>query len=204
MIGNIHSIQSLGAVDGPGVRYVVFMQGCPLRCVYCHNPDTWLTEGGTPTDVDELVRKALRFRPYWKNGGGVTVTGGEPLLQAEFVEEFFAKLHEHGVHTALDTSGVGNLSKAEKVLAHTDLVLCDLKFLTKADYLKNCRADFDQIERFLQLTAMKKRAAVDSACGCASLTDGMDHLRRVKPRRKAIPTLKSWSFAVPHKLHGKI
>jgi len=172
MTGNIHSIQSLGAVDGPGVRYVVFMQGCPLRCVYCHNPDTWLTEGGTPTDVDELVRKALRFRPYWKNGGGVTVTGGEPLLQAEFVEEFFAKLHEHGVHTALDTSGVGNLSKAEKVLAHTDLVLCDLKFLTKADYLKNCRADFDQIERFLVWTI------------CAAS----------KPRRKAIPTLKSWSF----------
>ena len=114
MIGNIHSIQSLGAVDGPGVRYVVFMQGCPLRCVYCHNPDTWLTEGGSPTDVDELVRKALRFRPYWKNGGGVTVTGGEPLMQAEFVAEFFAKLHEHGVHTALDTSGVGNLAQSGK------------------------------------------------------------------------------------------
>ena len=85
MIGNIHSIQSLGAVDGPGVRYVVFMQGCPLRCVYCHNPDTWRTEGGTPANVDELVCKALRFQPYWKNGGGVTVTGGEPLMQAEFV-----------------------------------------------------------------------------------------------------------------------
>ena len=85
MTGNIHSIQSLGAVDGPGVRYVVFMQGCPLRCVYCHNPDTWRTEGGTPTNVDELVCKALRFQPYWKNGGGVTVTGGEPLMQAEFV-----------------------------------------------------------------------------------------------------------------------
>ena len=81
MTGFVNSIQSLGAVDGPGVRYVVFMQGCPLRCVYCHNPDTWLTEGGTPTDADELVRRALRFRPYWKNGGGVTVTGGEPLLQ---------------------------------------------------------------------------------------------------------------------------
>ena len=98
MTGFVNSIQSLGAVDGPGVRYVVFMQGCPLRCVYCHNPDTWLTEGGTPTDADELVRRALRFRPYWKNGGGVTVTGGEPLLQADFVAEFFEKLHEHGVH----------------------------------------------------------------------------------------------------------
>ena len=90
MTGYVHSIQSLGAVDGPGVRYVVFMQGCPLRCVYCHNPDTWLTEGGEEYTADELVRKALRFRPYWRNGGGVTVTGGEPLLQAAFVEEFFA------------------------------------------------------------------------------------------------------------------
>ena len=156
MIGNIHSIQSLGAVDGPGVRYVVFMQGCPLRCVYCHNPDTWRTEGGTPTNVDELVCKALRFQPYWKNGGGVTVTGGEPLMQAEFVAEFFAKLHEHGVHTALDTSGVCNLVQAEKVLIHTDLVLCDLKFLTRTDYLKNCRADFDQVKCFLQLTVHRK------------------------------------------------
>ena len=155
MTGYVHSIQSLGAVDGPGVRYVVFMQGCPLRCVYCHNPDTWLTEGGEEYTADELVRKALRFRPYWRNGGGVSVTGGEPLLQAAFVEEFFAKLHEHGVHTALDTSGVGNLAAAERVLRHTDLVLCDLKFLTKAEYRQYCRADFGQVERFLQLTAMK-------------------------------------------------
>ncbi|MFR0923231.1 MAG: radical SAM protein [Butyricicoccaceae bacterium] len=148
---SFHPISRRGGRPRRAIRRIY--AGLPLRCVYCHNPDTWLTEGGTPTDVDELVRKALRFRPYWKNGGGVTVTGGEPLLQAEFVEEFFARLHEHGVHTALDTSGVGNLSKAEKVLAHTDLVLCDLKFLTKADYLKNCRADFDQIER-TRLTAM--------------------------------------------------
>ena len=200
MIGNIHSIQSLGAVDGPGVRYVVFMQGCPLRCVYCHNPDTWLTEGGTPTDVDELVRKALRFRPYWKNGGGVTVTGGEPLLQAEFVEEFFARLHEHGVHTALDTSGVGNLAQAEKVLAHTDLVLCDLKFLTKADYLKNCRADFDQIERFLQLTAMKNVPLWIRHVVVPGLTDGMDHLRRVKAKAESYPNFEKLEFLPFHKL----
>ena len=80
MTGYVNSIQSLGAVDGPGVRYVVFMQGCPLRCVYCHNPDTWLTQGGEAYTADELTRKALRFRPYWRNGGGVTVTGGEALF----------------------------------------------------------------------------------------------------------------------------
>ena len=150
--------------------------------------------------VDELVRKALRFRPYWKNGGGVTVTGGEPLLQAEFVEEFFAKLHEHGVHTALDTSGVGNLSKAEKVLAHTDLVLCDLKFLTKADYLKNCRADFDQIERFLQLTAMKNVPLWIRHVVVPGLTDGMDHLRRVKAKAESYPNFEKLEFLPFHKL----
>ncbi len=102
-------------------------------------------------DKEQLLSDLRRLFAATRFVRELRLTGGEPLLQAEFVEEFFAKLHEHGVHTALDTSGVGNLSKAEKVLAHTDLVLCDLKFLTKADYLKNCRADFDQIERFLQL-----------------------------------------------------
>ena len=117
MTGNIHSIQSLGAVDGPGVRYVGFMQGCPLRCVYCHNPDTWLTEGGTQTDVDELVRKALRFRPYWKNGGGVTVTGGEPSCRrAEFVENSSPNCMSTAAYTprSIPTSGVGNLPKRKR------------------------------------------------------------------------------------------
>ena len=83
MKGVVTDIQRFSLQDGPGIRTTVFLKGCPLRCVYCHNPDTWLTEGGTPTDVDELVRKALRFRPYWKNGGGVTVTGGEPLFNPD-------------------------------------------------------------------------------------------------------------------------
>ena len=122
------------------------------------------------------------------------------LLQAEFVEEFFAKLHEHGVHTALDTSGVGNLSKAEKVLAHTDLVLCDLKFLTKADYLKNCRADFDQIERFLQLTAMKNVPLWIRHVVVPGLTDGMGHLRRVKAKAESYPNFEKLEFLPFHKL----
>ena len=124
-IGYIHSLQSMGAVDGPGIRFCVFLQGCPLRCMYCHNPDTWLVEVsedeseadsmltskvakrklGTPYTAEELVKKILRYKPYFANGGGVTVSGGEPLMQAEFVTELFALLHENGVHTCLDTSG---------------------------------------------------------------------------------------------------
>ena len=120
-IGYVHSLQSMGAVDGPGIRFCVFLQGCPLRCMYCHNPDTWLVEVsgdtktdkngavskklGTPYTTEELVRKILRYKPYFANGGGVTVSGGEPLVQAEFVTELFTLLHENGVHTCLDTSG---------------------------------------------------------------------------------------------------
>ena len=199
MKGYVHSQESFGTVDGPGIRYVVFVQGCPMRCQYCHNPDTWTPAIGQMMDTDEILAAYERNRVYYQNGG-LTVTGGEPLLQAEFVEEFFARLHEHGVHTALDTSGVGNLSKAEKVLAHTDLVLCDLKFLTKADYLKNCRADFDQIERFLQLTAMKNVPLWIRHVVVPGLTDGMDHLRRVKAKAESYPNFEKLEFLPFHKL----
>ena len=114
-IGYIHSLQSMGAVDGPGIRFCIFLQGCPLRCLYCHNPDTWLVthrleDGsesylGTPYTAEELVNKILRYKTYFANGGGVTVSGGEPLMQAEFVTELFTLLHENGIHTCLDTSG---------------------------------------------------------------------------------------------------
>lgn len=149
--GFIHSFQSMGAVDGPGLRYVVFMQGCPLRCAYCHNPDTWEFGKGQEYSPEEVVRKIERYRPYLKNGG-VTVTGGEPLMQPDFTTELFRLLHQEGFHTALDTSGVGELAKAENVLAHTDLVLADVKFLNQEDYEQYCKADFQQIEQFLKLT----------------------------------------------------
>jgi len=200
MQGRINSIQSLGAVDGPGLRYVVFLQGCPLRCVYCHNPDTWLSEGGELLTADELVRRALRYRPYWKNGGGVTVSGGEPLLQAPFVAEFFEKLHEQGVHTALDTSGVGNLAEAERVLRHTDLVLCDLKFLTKVDYKRYCRADFAQVEHFLQLTAMKQIPLWVRHVVVPGMTDSLEHMRRVRDKAQSYPNFEKLEFLPFHKL----
>ena len=200
MTGNIHSIQSLGAVDGPGVRCVVFMQGCPLRCAYCHNPDTWSPEGGTPTTVDELARRALRFRPYWKNGGGVTVSGGEPLLQADFVAEFFERLHQEGVHTALDTSGVGRLDAAERVLKNTDLVLCDIKFMTSEDYRRYCRADMANVEGFLSLTAEKNVPLWIRHVVVPGLTDAPEHLRRVKAKAQSYPNFEKLEVLPFHKL----
>ena len=198
--GRIHSFLSMGAVDGPGLRYVVFLQGCPLRCAYCHNPDTWSPEGGTPTTVDELTRRVLRFRPYWKNGGGVTVSGGEPLLQADFVAEFFERLHQEGVHTALDTSGVGRLDAAERVLKNTDLVLCDIKFLTSEDYRRYCRADMASVEGFLSLTAEKNVPLWIRHVVVPGLTDAPEHLRRVKAKAQSYPNFEKLEFLPFHKL----
>lgn len=156
--GFVHSFQSMGAVDGPGLRFVVFLQGCPLRCIYCHNPDTWELGAQAPSSdckeytVDEVVKKILRFRPYFQKNGGVTVSGGEALQQWEFVAALFQALKAEGIHTALDTSGTGSLKGAEEVLRYTDLVICDIKFPTEAQYKEHCRGSLAQVQKFLQLT----------------------------------------------------
>lgn len=151
MKGIIHSFQSMGAVDGPGIRFVIFMQGCPLRCAYCHNPDTW-NPTGKEYSVDDVYNKVLRYEPYFGEEGGVTVSGGEPLWQGEFVFELFKKLQQKGIRTALDTAGVGDLARAKKVLKVTDLVLCDLKFTTEEDYFKYCGGSLQEVLQFLELT----------------------------------------------------
>lgn len=131
MIGKIHSIETFGTVDGPGIRFVVFMQGCTLRCKYCHNRDTWDPHIGKDISADELVNEILRYKSYMDNsGGGVTVSGGEPLLQAEFVTELFKKLKKLNIHTALDTAGSIPISQQIKeLLQYTDLVLLDIKHI---------------------------------------------------------------------------
>lgn len=128
--GKIHSLESFGTVDGPGIRFVVFMQGCPLRCLYCHNPDTWNPKGEVKCQMapGELLAEVLRYKSFIARGG-VTVTGGEPLLQPEFLKEFFRLCREQGLHTALDTSGFICTSKALEVLDYVDLVLLDIKTL---------------------------------------------------------------------------
>lgn len=136
MKGYIHSFESFGTVDGPGIRFVVFTQGCPLRCQYCHNPDTWKA-GGTEYETDEVVNRILKYRNYFANGGGVTVSGGEPMAQRAFVLELFSKLKVQGVHTCLDTSGyLFDETKKEDflpLLKVTDLVLLDIKHIDDAE-----------------------------------------------------------------------
>ncbi|MDJ0742139.1 MAG: pyruvate formate-lyase-activating protein [Xenococcaceae cyanobacterium MO_167.B27] len=126
--GRIHSIETCGTVDGPGIRYVIFTQGCPLRCLYCHNADCRYPNGGKEVTVDELIEDIQKYHSYMKfSGGGVTITGGEPLMQPEFVLEIFRRCQELGIHTALDTSGYVKLATVKPVLDYVDLVLLDIK-----------------------------------------------------------------------------
>lgn len=149
MNGRINSFQSLGTVDGPGVRCVVFMQGCPLRCACCHNPDTWNFGAGQEIGVEELVQKIVRFKSYISKGG-VTVSGGEPLMQAEFVTELFKRLKLLGIHTALDTSGCVFNKQVEELLKYTDLVLLDYKYADSDDYFRYTKCKKAEVDRFLQ------------------------------------------------------
>ncbi|MBR3681517.1 MAG: pyruvate formate lyase-activating protein [Clostridia bacterium] len=147
-IGYIHSLQSLGTVDGPGVRAVIFAAGCPLRCVYCHNPDTWKMSDGTPTSAEDIARRIFRLYPYIKDGG-VTFSGGEPLLQAEFFTKLSLLLKERGLHIALDTSGCMLGEGVMRLLDVVDLVLLDVKFDSEDDYFRNTGGSFLQTVAFL-------------------------------------------------------
>ena len=148
--GRVHSIQTLGTVDGPGVRFVMFLQGCPLRCKCCHNPDTWEYEGGTEYTAEELVNKALRYREYFGTEGGITLSGGEPLLQAAFAYEIFSLCHEHGLNTCLDTSGCVMNDEVRALLSVTDRVLLDYKYTANADYLRYVGCALAPVQAFLQ------------------------------------------------------
>ena len=133
--GYVHSLESFGSVDGPGVRYIIFLTGCAMRCQFCHNPDTWDMKTGTLYTTDELLEKAMKYRSYWKNDGGITVSGGEPLLQIDFLTELFRKAKANGIHTTLDTSGnpftreEPFFSRFNELMKYTDLVMLDIKHI---------------------------------------------------------------------------
>lgn len=150
-VGKVNSIQSLGALDGPGIRFVVFMQGCNLRCGCCHNPETWSVDGGEEYTPQEILEKAKRFKSYYGSKGGITVSGGEPLLQADFVYELFSMCHREGINTCLDTSGSVNNDKVVKALSATDRVLLDVKYDNDADYLEYVGCSLKNPMYFLEL-----------------------------------------------------
>ena len=148
--GRIHSIETMGLVDGPGIRVVVFFQGCKLRCLYCHNPDTWSEKEGNEYDVEDLVKKIKRFKSYFStSGGGVTFSGGDPLRQPEFLLEALKRCKEEGIHTCLDTSGVG-FGEYDEILKYTDLVLYDVKHLTEEGYKHITGVEKAETDKFLE------------------------------------------------------
>ncbi len=157
--GNIHSIESCGTVDGPGIRLVVFMQGCPMRCLYCHNPDTWSCEQNKKMSVDEILKKYNDLKEFLKNGG-ITVSGGEPLLQTDFVTELFSRAKEQNIHTALDTSGIlfdiNNTEKIDKLLSVTSLVLLDIKHINDEEHKKLTGVSNKNILEFAKYLSDKK------------------------------------------------
>lgn len=140
--GYVHSLESFGSVDGPGVRYIIFLAGCAMRCQFCHNADTWNMQTGTSYTADELLKRALRYRNYWGKEGGITVSGGEPLLQIDFLTELFEKAKEKGIHTTLDTSGnpfsreQPFFKKLERLMEVTDLVMLDIKHIDEEQHVR--------------------------------------------------------------------
>ncbi len=152
MQGYIHSIETMGLVDGPGIRVVVFLQGCPLRCLFCHNPDTWEKGKNFLTTSDDVVNTVRKYRSYIEDNGGITLSGGEPLFQSEFTLDILKKCKKAGIHTALDTSGTGyDKGLLEEILKYTDLVILDIKAINKTNYKKITGYDIDDFNYFVDI-----------------------------------------------------
>lgn len=184
MIGKIHSFESFGAADGPGVRFIVFMHGCPFRCVYCHNPDTWAIEkSAMELTPQEVLSRALRFRDYWGENGGITLSGGEPMMQAEFAAELFELAHREGVTTCLDTAA-GPFRRGdqmiERMIKATDTVLLDIKAFDPMLHRKITGADNSQVLDFARYLSEMGVPTWIRRVMVPGLTDGEDDMRKTR------------------------
>lgn len=199
--GRIHSIESMGLVDGPGIRTVVFFQGCALRCRYCHNPDTWAENEGKEYTPEELVKKIERFKPYFiQNGGGVTFSGGDPLRQPEFLLEVLKLCKAKEIHTCLDTAGYG-FSDYDEILKYTDLVLFDVKHFTREGYKNITRRDIDKSLEFLEAMKRNNTKMWIRHVVVPGLTDGEEHIKAFKEFIKDIPNVEKVEL-LPYHLLG--
>ncbi len=177
--GRIHSWETMGLVDGPGIRTVVFLQGCALRCLYCHNPDTWDGFGGTTATPEEVVSRLERFRPYYGSRGGVTFSGGEPLLQPRFLGQVLKLCRDAGIHTCLDTAGCG-IGGYEEILEYTDLVLFDVKHHTPEGYRRITGRDPSESLRFVSLVQEMNVPMWIRHVVVPGLTDSDEHLEGLR------------------------
>lgn len=191
MDGFVSSIQSMGTLDGPGVRFVAFLQGCPLRCAYCHNPETQDIKGGTKYSADEIVNKTIRFKEYFGAEGGITLSGGEPLLQAEFAAEIFAKCKQNGINTCLDTSGCIINENVEKLIDLSDYIMLDIKFTNDSDYLKYIGCSIDKPLEFLEMLNRKNKKVRIRQVIVPTLNDNDENLERLCEIVKNNPCVKS-------------
>ncbi len=179
-IGKIHSRLSAGTVDGPGIRYVVFFQGCPLRCRFCHNPDTWGNKGATDTSVAELAADIVKYKAFFRaSGGGVTLTGGEPLLQKDFVLELFRALKKHQLHLNIDTSGyITADEQLDEILELTDMVMLDIKHIDDAEHQKLCSVHNEKIKNFLRILNEKQVRTWVRYVLLAGINDELSYVQR--------------------------
>ena len=178
MKASIDSIETMGLVDGPGIRVVVFFNGCKLRCKYCHNPETWV-RGKDNMTVDEVYNKIMRCEPYFRNNGGVTFSGGEPLLHNEFIIELSKKLKENNIHICLDTAGVGN-GNYDELLSYIDIVLLDIKHTTKEGYKYITGRDIKYQEEFINtLNRLNKKVWIRQVV-VPTITDSLEYMLSLK------------------------
>lgn len=194
VLGNIHSVESFGSADGPGVRYIVFLKGCAMRCKYCHNPDTWAGQGEDWQTLEEVLEKALRYKNYWKKNGGITVSGGEALLQIDFVTELFRLAKEKEVNTCLDTSGnpftrqEPFFGKFRKLMKVTDLFMLDIKHMDPAGHRKLTGCDNANILDMARFLSDSGKAMWIRHVLVPGITDDEKQLTSL---RKFIDTLKT-------------
>jgi pyruvate formate lyase activating enzyme len=179
--GYIHSIETMGLVDGPNIRIVIFMQGCPLRCAFCHNPDTWKSISKLKMSATEVVDEIRKYRPYIEMGGGVTFSGGEPLLQSKFLLDMLKLCRKAGIHTCIDTSGTGYSKKyLNEILKYTDLVILDIKAIDPKNYKKITKRTIDMFKYFVeQLNSSETKVWLRSVI-IPTINDNEEYILKLK------------------------
>lgn len=200
-IGRIHSLESFGTVDGPGIRFVVFMQGCPLRCLYCHNPDTWDVNKGKEYTPEELMNEIIKYKSYMDySKGGVTFTGGEPLLQTDFLLEVCRLCKDKGISVAIDTSGFIFNDKVKRLMEYTDLVLLDIKNYDPVVYKALTGVSLNPTLKFLDYLKEKNIPTWVRYVVVPNLTDNLDAVRKLSDYLDGYPNVKKIELLAFHKM----